>query len=53
MRGKNIRKKIYNVSGHWYYEGKNNIKVKNNNKYDFYKVIYHDIDFKNLTEANL
>jgi len=43
--------KIYNVGGYWYYNGKNNVQVKNNDKYDFYKVIYHDIDFKNLTEV--
>ena len=43
--------KIYNIGGYWYYNGKNNVEVKNNNKYDFYKVIYHDIDFKNLTEV--
>ena len=47
--------KIYNVGGYWYYDGKNKIKVKRevngNNKYDFYKVIYHDIDFNSLTEA--
>lgn len=43
--------KIYNVGGYWYYNGKNNIEVKNNDSYDFYKVIYHDIDFKNLTEV--
>ena len=44
--------KIYNVGGYWYYNGKNNVEVKNNDKYDFYKVTYHDIDFKNLTEVN-
>ena len=43
--------KIYNVGGYWYYNGNNNMQVKNNDKYDFYKVIYHDIDFKNLTEV--
>ena len=43
--------KIYNVGGYWYYNGKNNVEVKNNDKYDFYKVTYHDIDFKNLTEV--
>ena len=43
--------KIYNVGGYWYYNGKNNIQIKNNDKYDFWKVTYHDIDFKNLTEA--
>ena len=42
--------KIYNVGGYWYYNGKNNIQIKNNDKYDFWKVTYHDIDFKNLTE---
>lgn len=43
--------KIYNVGGYWYYNGKNNVEVKNNDSYDFYKVTYHDIDFKNLTEV--
>ena len=43
--------KIYNVGGYWYYNGKNNINIKNNDKYYFYKVIYHDIDFTNLTEV--
>lgn len=43
--------KIYNVGGYWYYNGKNNIQIKNNDKYDFWKVTYHDIDFKNLTEV--
>lgn len=43
--------KIYNVGGYWYYNGENNVQVKNNDKYDFYKVTYHDIDFKNLTEV--
>lgn len=43
--------KIYNVGGYWYYNGNNNIEVKNNDKYYFYKVTYHDIDFKNLTEV--
>jgi len=48
--------KIYNVGGYWYYEGKNNVKVKketdkNDVSYDFWKVTYHDIDFKNLHEV--
>ena len=47
--------KIYNVGGYWYYNGKNNIKVKRTidetTKYDFYKVLYHDIDFNNLIEV--
>lgn len=46
--------KIYNVGGYWYYNGNNNIITKrtNNGKvtYDYWKVIYHDIDFDNLTE---
>lgn len=41
--------KIYNVGGYWYYNGDNNVKVKNNDKYDFWKVTYHDIDFSALT----
>ncbi len=47
--------KIYVVGGHWFYEGKNNVEVKridddNNIVYDFYKVPYHEIDFKALTK---
>lgn len=45
--------KIYDVGGYWYYNGKNNIKVKvkRNKKdtYDFWKVTYHNIDFTTLT----
>lgn len=48
--------KIYNIGGYWYYDGKNNIQIKKeeNGKttYDFWKVIYHNIDFDNLTEIN-
>ena len=48
--------KIYNVGGYWNYNGENNVQVKKiiNGKttYDFWKVIYHDIDFNNLTEVN-
>ena len=47
--------KIYNVGGYWYYNGTNNIPVKkekdNKTSYDFWKVIYHDIDFNSLTEV--
>ena len=47
--------KIYNVGGYWYYEGKNNVLVKNETRekvsYDFWKVTYHDIDFSNLHEV--
>lgn len=46
--------KIYDVGGYWYYNGKNDVKVKSkkNNKdvYDFWKVTYHNIDFDSLTE---
>lgn len=44
--------KIYNVGGYWYYDGKNKVEVKNDSgKYDFWKVNYHDFDFKALTEV--
>ena len=47
--------KIYDVGGYWFYEGKNNVKVKrvlddDSAVYDFYKVPYHTIDFDVLTE---
>lgn len=47
--------KIYDVGGYWFYEGENNVEVKRRNSkgetvYDFYKVPYHNINFKNLTE---
>lgn len=48
--------KIYNVGGFWYYEGSNKIDVKTSRNgkvtYDFWKVTYHDIDFKSLTEVS-
>lgn len=44
--------KIYNTGGYWYYEGENNVIVKNDSHkkvtYDFWKVAYHDIDFEQL-----
>ncbi len=47
--------KIYNVGGYWYYNGKNKIEVKRENgkevSYDFWKVPYHEIDFKTLHEV--
>mgnify|MGYP002860839426 CR=1 FL=1 len=47
--------KIYNVGGYWYYEGKNNVEVKTEKygetSYDFWKVPYHNIDFKILHEV--
>ncbi len=47
------KEKIYNVGGYWNYEGNKRISTINKydkNKYDFWKVNYHDIDFANLTE---
>jgi hypothetical protein len=45
--------KIYNTGGYWYYKGKNDVKIKRvvdgQDKYDFWKVNYHDIDFDTLT----
>lgn len=47
--------KIYNVGGYWYYEGNNNVAVKNERGgktvYDFWKVPYHEIDFSTLTKV--
>ncbi|MBQ8659914.1 MAG: hypothetical protein IJ475_03670 [Bacilli bacterium] len=47
--------KIYNTGGYWYYEGENNVKVKNESDsgvtYDFWKVAYHDIDFEQFHEV--
>lgn len=47
--------KIYDVGGYWFYSGKNNVQVKTTKDgkttYDFWKVTYHDIDFKSLTEV--
>ena len=48
--------KIYNVGGFWSYNGNNKIEVKKVNEdesisYDFWKVVYHDIDFNNLHEV--
>lgn len=47
--------KIYDVGGYWYYEGKNDVKVKRVREdgsvvYDFYKVPVYAIDFAELTE---
>lgn len=47
--------KIYNTGGFWNYEGDNKVSVKREvngkDKYDFWKVTYHDIDFNSLTEV--
>ncbi len=43
---------IYNIGGHWYYKGENNVEVKQEKDgktiYEFWKVPYHDINFKYL-----
>lgn len=47
------KNKIYNVGAFWSYKGSHKVSTINNhdsNKYDFWKVSYHDIDFDNLTE---
>ena len=47
--------KIYDVGGYWFYNGKNNVQVKTTKDgkttYEFWKVTYHHIDFKSLTEV--
>lgn len=45
--------KIYNVGAYWSYDGNHNIQVKTtdengNNHYAFWKIPYHNIDFKSL-----
>ena len=49
-------KKIYNVGGYWNYDGENKVEIKEtvNGKtvYAFWKVPYHEIDFKKLTLKN-
>lgn len=47
--------KIYVVGGYWYYEGNNDVKIKQTDKdgndtYAFWKIPYHDINFKELTK---
>jgi len=47
--------KIYNVGGYWYYDGANKVEVKTEKygevSYDFWKIPYHNIDFKTLHEV--
>mgnify|MGYP007032389799 FL=1 len=47
--------RIYNTGGYWYYEGKNKVEVKTEKygevSYDFWKIPYHEIDFKKLHEV--
>ena len=49
--------KIYDVGGYWFYKGENAVTVKRigvdgKTVYDFYKVPYHEIDFKSLTPVS-
>lgn len=48
-------KKVRDIGGYWYYEGKNAIQVKktvdDEDRYDFSKVPYYNIDFDSLTEV--
>lgn len=39
---------IYNVGGYWYYDGENNVKVRDGEDFEFWKVPYHDINFSYL-----
>jgi hypothetical protein len=42
--------KIYVVGGYWYYEGDHDVEVKQEDgSFAFWKIPYHDIDFKKLT----
>ncbi len=47
--------RIYNTGGYWYYEGKNKVEVKTEKygetSYDFWKIPYHEINFKELHEV--
>ena len=46
---------VRDIGGYWYYEGKNDVQVKENidgkEFYNFSKVPYYDIDFDSLTEV--
>lgn len=47
--------KIYNAGGVWFYEGNHKVEVKYKNeageeKFAFWKIAYHDIDFDELTK---
>jgi len=48
--------KIYNVGGYWYYEGENNLVIKETSDdkvtYDFWKLTYHDIDFSIMNKVS-
>ena len=48
------KKKIYNIGGYWNYDGDNKVEIKEKTTdgktiYAFWKVPYHEIDFKKLT----
>ena len=37
--------KIYNVGGYWYYDGENNVKVKDGEEFRYWEVPYHEVKF--------
>lgn len=39
---------IYNVGGYWYYDGENNVKVRDGEWFAYWEVPYHNIDFNYL-----
>ena len=47
--------RIFNVGGHWHYDGDYNVAVRNTEgdevTFDFWKVTYHPIDFSRLHEV--
>lgn len=42
--------KIYNVGGYWYYDGENNVQVRDGEEFRYWEVPYHDINFEYLHE---
>lgn len=40
--------KIYNVGGYWYYDGENNVKVRDGEEFRYWEVPYHEIKFEYL-----
>lgn len=36
---------IYNVGGYWYYDGENNVTLRDGEKFEYWKVPYHNIEF--------
>lgn len=40
--------RIYNVGGYWYYDGENNVKIKEGDEFRYWEVPYHEIKFEYL-----